>query len=95
MENHLVHAPAPLVPGPEDGGCLVGGVGEGIELAARDLAHGDQVRAGPRVKLRAHRRLAELLERAVDQEEVQPARDGHGVLRGRDGPHADGPLSAP
>src|SRR5215510_709984 len=96
MEDHLVDALAALVPGPEDGRILVGGVGEGVELASGDLAHRDQMRARERVGLGPHHRLAELMERAVDQEVVEPARDGHRVLS-RDGStgHRAGPAQRP
>src|SRR5262245_25794206 len=82
MGDHLVDALPPLVPGPEDGRILVGGVGEGVELTSGDLAHRDQMRARERVGLGPHHRGTELLERAVGQEVIEPARDGHRVLGG-------------
>jgi hypothetical protein len=83
MEEHLVHALAALVPLAQDGRALVGLVREGVQLPARHLAHGHQVRARPREGLAVHHRRAEALEVAVGEVEVGPSRARHGVLRRR------------
>jgi hypothetical protein len=61
----------------------VGVGGERVQLAARQLAHRDQVRPGALESRRVHERLAELLQVAIGEVEVDAARGRHPVLRGR------------
>jgi hypothetical protein len=83
VELHLVHALAPLVPLAQNGRVLVRLVREAVQLPARHLAHGHQVRVGAREGVSVHHRRAEPLEIAVGEVEVRPSRGRHGGRSGR------------
>jgi hypothetical protein len=82
VAHDLVHAPATLVVGPEQGRISVRLHGERVDHASRGLPHRDEMRLGPLEDLARHQGPAEPLQVPVGEIEVEAASGRHRILGG-------------
>src|SRR5262249_23251430 len=82
VEHDLVDATPALIEGPQGGRVLVGLGAKLVQLAARHLAHSDEMWTGAFEGGRVHHELAEELEVLILEVEVEATRGRHRVLRG-------------